>query len=82
MQRMYVALVKPLHSGDPDVMHFSRSNLRSERLAPSLAIRLSTSPINHILVRVKLSHDPQLKEPSIAAWGGAVAVQAEVPNSA
>jgi hypothetical protein len=52
-----VALVKPLHSGDPDVMHFSRSLLRFERLAPFRAIRTSTRPIKYIRVRVKLSHD-------------------------
>ncbi len=76
-----MALVKPLHSGDPDVMHFSRSLLRFERLAPSRAIRTSTRPIKYIRVRVKLSHNPQSRACDITAWGGAVVVQAEVPNS-
>jgi hypothetical protein len=34
------SVVKPLHSGDPDVMHFSRSILRFERLAPSHTIEV------------------------------------------
>ncbi len=36
MQRMKVALVKPLHSGDPDVMQFSHGS-GFERPAPSHA---------------------------------------------
>ncbi len=78
---MKVALVKPLHSGDPDVMHFSRSLLRFKRLAPSRAIRTSMRLIKYIPIRVKLSHDPQSRACDIAAWGGAVVVQAKVPNS-
>ncbi len=73
-----MALIQPLYSGDPDVMQFSRSTLRFERLAPSptievrvtiapsLAIWTSTRPINYIRLRIKLSHDPQLKE--LASW--------------
>ena len=56
-----MALVKPLHSGDPDVMHFSRSLLRFERLAPSRVIRTSTRLMfNPRLSIVRISHDPEL----------------------
>jgi hypothetical protein len=77
----FIALVKPLHSDDPNVMHFSHSLLRFERLAPSRAIWTSTRPIKYIRVRVKLSHDPQSRACDITVWGGAVVVQAEVLNS-
>ena len=66
-----MGLVNPLHSGDPDVMQFSRSkhaasNLMFERPAPSVAVRnLFKSNSATIL----------------AAWGGAVAAaQIQVPN--
>ncbi len=34
------ALVKPLHSGDPEVMQLSRSILKFERAAPSRTIEV------------------------------------------
>jgi hypothetical protein len=37
-----------LHSGDPDMMHFSRSLLRFECLAPSPAIQTSMRPMSNI----------------------------------
>ncbi len=66
-----MALVKPLHSGDNDVMHFSRSIRYSDRhAAEQLYPRPSQTQPRFSTQRA-----------CIAAWGEAVVVQAEVPNS-
>jgi hypothetical protein len=77
-----MALVKPLHSDDPDVMPFHEecccrglSSLLSlpliEVLVPCF-LSLIKSPhfnIKYIPVQVKISHDPQSKE-LVTLWLG------------
>jgi hypothetical protein len=77
-----VALVKPLHSGDPDMMHCSLARNRgSSAFLPLVLFGPPSVRSKYIRVQVKLSHDPQTRACDIAAWGVAVVIQAEVPNS-
>ncbi len=88
-----MALVKPLHSGDPDVMQFSRgSEVRAPcSLAPNrglsalLPLSLFGPPRVRSNISASESNSAMIPNQELAtshlAWGGAVVVQIEVPKN-